>query len=487
MTRIMYWNVNNFGNERFFCAQYRKVKRRKLNQGGMSDIDAATDRLDCLCNTIMQHLPDILVIVEATTGTDGLPEGEIIDEPSSYDLMMEIRQRTGNNNWYLVPPLVSGTQGRAEGIAVFYNSANLIFTGPWRWPGGGGPAGSVAAIPNANMGFYAQPYTWRQNPDAAPGPGNLPDPTDADNSLPNRAIPGDSANNPGRFEYQVAGQWNYHIGGNPLNAQLNFPAAGNRRPFLTTFYDTSVAVGGYTHREIRLMSFHASPIQTQNNPVTNVLEPGPAANGTAELANIFEMNQAPAPNQVNVIAGDFNVPLWNVAGVGLPAAAYGPITALGYTQMLRYVPNAYPDKAYRITHIRPADMADPFNTNGYPAFGYMSESDMFGRYDAIDNIFVFYPPVPNMAGGPPATNMTIVNTVAGAPYVGGLKPALPVGVPAGTGGSLAYPQSLNNLASLPIPGGVAPFNIGLYTSFKSWDNYRHIRSTSDHLALIFDV
>jgi hypothetical protein len=487
MTRIMYWNVNNFGTERFFCQQYRKVKRRKLNQGNLSDIDAATDRFDALYATIQQNLPDILVIVEVTTGTDNLPEGEIIDERTSYNLMEELRARTGNPNWYLVPPLVSGTQGRAEGIAVFYNSANLTFTGPWRWPGGFGPADSVAAIPNVNMGFYDQPYTWRANPNAAAGPGNLPNPADPDNSLPNRVIPPDSAFNGGRFEYQVAGQWNYFVGGNPINAQLNFPAAGNRRPFLTTFYDTSVAVGGYTHREIRLMSFHASPYQFQNNPVTGLREAGPAVNGTAEIANIFEMNQGLAPNQVNVIVGDFNVPLWAYGGVALPTLAYNPIIALGYAQQLQQVPNAYPDKAYRITHIRPADDATPYNTNGYPGFGYMTEPELLGRYDAIDNIFVRYPPAPNMAGGPPATNMTIVNTATGSPYVGGAAPPLPPGVPAGTGGALVYAQALNNPANLPIPAGIAPFDIGRVTSFQGWDNYRKIRSTSDHLALIVDV
>lgn len=486
MTRIMYWNVNNFGNERFFCAQYRKAKRRKLNQGGMSDIDAASTRLDCLCDNIIQNLPDILVIVEVTTGTDGLPEGEVIDERSSYDLMMEIRQRTGNNNWYLVPPLVSGTHGRAEGIAVFYNSAHLIFTGPWRWPGGYGPAGSAADIPDNQMRFYNQPYTWRQNPDANPGPGNLPNPADPDNSLPNRTIPNDSAINPGRFEYQVAGQWNYYTGGNPLNAQLNFPADGNRRPFLTTFYDTSVAVNGSTHREIRLMSFHASPYQFQTNPITGLREAGPAATGTAEIANIFEMNQALAPNQVNVIVGDFNVPLWNYGGVMLPTVAYNPIITLGYQQQLQQVPNNFPDKAYRITHIKPADNSTPYDDNGYPAFGYMTEPEVLGRYDAIDNIFVRYPAAPNNAGGP-AANMTIVNRIAGSPYVGIGLPALPVGVPAGTGGVLAYPQYLNNAYCMPVPNGVAAPNIGIKNTFQGWYNYRRIRSTSDHLALIIDI
>ncbi|KMQ64619.1 hypothetical protein ACM46_10235 [Chryseobacterium angstadtii] len=431
-------------------------------------------------------MPDILVIIEATTGTDGLPEGETVDESSSYYLMQEIRQRTGNNNWYLVPPLVSGTEGRAEGIAVLYNSANLIFTGPWRWPGGDGPAGSVAAIPNANMRSYNAPYMWRQNPYNPAGPANPPNPNDPDNTLPNRNIPLDSANNPGRLEYQVAGQWDYHTGGNPANAQLNFPDAGKRRPFLTTFYDTSVAVNGSTHREIRLLSFHASPYQFQSNPITGLREAGPAATGTAEIANIFEMNQALAPNQVNVIVGDFNIPLWNYGGVALPTIAYNPIIALGYQQQLQQVPNNFPDKAYRITHIKPSDNSTPYNDNGFPAFGYMTEPELLGRYDAIDNIFVRYPPMPNNAGGP-AANMTIVNRVTGSPYTGAGLPALPVGVPAGTGGVLVYPQYLTNAYCMPVPNGVAAPNIGLKNRFQGWNNYRRIRSTSDHLALIVDI
>lgn len=295
----------------------------------------------------------------------------------------------------------------------------------------------------------------------------------------------------------------------PPATPLYFPAPGYRSPFLTYFWDVSAGVGN--ERLIKLLSYHAPPEQTSNNANTAL-----SAAGTAKLAQIQEMN-APGTNtnEVSVIVGDFNVSLFDTAGAGggLAGQAYTPLTGAGYTQAITRnvggatIPNSYPQKSYLITHLKPVEQSDPWKTNGYPGYGYLSASNPFRGYDAIDNIFTKY----GAGLMPPANNnITIVNRVIGAPYTG--VAAFTNGQPDPQRGHYVYPTAMNNgptvtagtpalpvpapgaLATLPPPpsflpgpGGYTLNTKGALKRFRGWDNYKKVWSTSDHMALIIDV
>jgi hypothetical protein len=505
----MYWNIDKFGYERFFTDDGRNTKKRKRTGiGGLQPWEAADQRLDIVMSSLVANPPDIFVVVEVNRGLDGIPQGSVVFDASSLRLLDEIRNNPiltpANTEWHLVPPLISGAGRRAEGIAVFYKSQvggnpHLYFVGPWRWPGGGYIAGgnlanAVAASGAGGFGHYPPPWTAVAIPGTPPGFGNPPNPTNND-ALPNRAVPGGSPFNVGQQENQLAGQYQFlppPVGVGVPAAPLNFPAAGYRSPFLTYFWDVSAGAGN--ERLIKLLSYHAPPDQIPDL----LFPPALSAAGTANLAQVQEMGIALGNDEVSVIVGDFNVSLFSTAGANPANAAYNPlINVANYTQALTRnvgggagsIPDTYPEKSYLITHIRrtnsrrgsTVDDANPWNTNGYPGYGYLSEPDNQVRYDAIDNIFTKYGTGVN-AGGP-AANITIVNRVIGGPYNALPAPAAPT-PPLG---NYVYVTAMNNVNALPIPGGYAPRPTGRRKSFRAWNNYGKVRSTSDHMALIIDV
>lgn len=159
MIRIMYWNINNFGKNRFFFP-----KKRARDGGGYdyTAIKQAQDRLAIVMSSLEAHPPDIFVIVEVTRGMNGLPEGSVVYDASSLNLLEKIRNNATltppGTKWHLVPPLISGAGGKAEGIAVFYkslvsNSQHLHFIGPWGWPGGVITAGGNPVVANSTGSF----------------------------------------------------------------------------------------------------------------------------------------------------------------------------------------------------------------------------------------------------------------------------------------------------------------------------------------------
>ncbi|MDJ0719112.1 MAG: hypothetical protein QNJ54_33610 [Prochloraceae cyanobacterium] len=515
MTRILYWNIQQFGLNKIQGNNRRNRAGRVINPP-----PKAARRLNYILSTFNAHPPDIFVIVEVSTGQNR--EGMLITNSGGQQgvihLLNEIKTITNNNNWMIVPPLISGN-GTKEGIAVFYDSTNLIFTGPYVWPrlapntppGLGWPASvpdqGPAMPPNghwvnpANGNFLraghipaAPPGAIRSshiNPatnnfvaagaaGAQPNRGNYPAPWTNPVGF---AIPGNSPYNPGVPRNQVAGQFEFF---DAFGNQIDFPHPYNRSPFLTTFFDLSVV----PNRTIKLLSFHSAPLQPT------------AAQGTARIARIREMNQI-GPNEVGVIVGDFNTNIFDVIHEPI---AYNPLIGLlpagaAYTRHINPVNRNHPTDFYVMTHLKSINYANPWFTNRYPGYDYMGGAPVWGGdYDSIDNIFTRYG-APNLA--PPNHNITIINRVTGSPYNAVLPPA-PAPPPIG---NYNYPSIMQNAGALPLPpnqplqtnpptvlppgantaGGVVPGAIGRRQIFIAHRNYGHIRDTSDHLPLIIDV
>lgn len=429
-TRILYWNIEKFGLNKI-------VGNAK-----------AAQRLAIIGNHILAANPQIFVIVEQGAGTrpaNNMTNGHTIvgnGLNGCIQLLAALRATAvpGYANWALVPPLISGVAGFAEAIAVFYRADLIEFVGPWVWPlGGAGPA----VAPGPATGNYNAPFN---------------------NFLPVGNVNGASPINAGMPYLQLAGQWDF-MDAMGL-ATIQFPGPNNRKPFYTTFRDPGN--GGILH----LHSFHAA---------SNFFQ---ARNGTANFGNIPEMTMALGANDKIAVVGDFNVSLFNAA---LSTPAYAPFLAAGFNRMLNpLAPAGLPQNWYLYTHNKPHKQVDPFTTpptlapNGYPGFGYMGSDINHPGYESIDNIMWRYG-----GGGGAAANATIMNPVVGSPY--NATPA-PGGAPIGT---IAFASQLAN--AIPLPGGqpylnwAGGFNIGARRQFQGWNNYRIVRSTSDHMALCIDI
>lgn len=475
MTRILYWNINNFS-----------LPKIQVAAPPIAAAEAA-QRLNYIINGIMLGpiagaAPDIIVVVEVFSrvrevGLEGSVLGSGRTAGAAVLLLLNNLRATLGNHWCLVPPLNLGELGQREAVAVFYDSNNLQFTGPnlWydRWPGTGlGQAQPVAANTFANIINY--PTAWRNA---------MPNPTNPIGALQmarthNFTIGG--AATPIN-EWQLAGQWEYYTTPParpipspipppyPLN-RIFFPNAGCRGPFWTRFEDLAFMNG----RTINLFTVHTSP--------------STARQAILRMQNVAEMTAVQA-NEVNVVLGDFNVDAF-----GNNAGAYNWMINGIYTMELdpRVAHAGAPvpaRKPYCMTHLLPTTSATPFNTTGvapdpqhnvYPRYGYMGSAfPAINDSGAIDNFFTAY----SAGTGAPAANVTVINSMVGTPY--NALPA-PGGVTAELTGGLPYPAILTN----PIPLGAAPGGINPPVdtiNFQGWQNFGGIHSTSDHLPLMIDI
>lgn len=462
MTRVLYWNINNFSLPKIFATRPPIA------------VNEATERLNYILGGIMQpHLPDIFVVVEVYSRIRevGL-EGGVLNAGSNAGravlrLLQEIRGLFGPH-WCVVPPLNLGDGGQREAIAVFFNSQNLQFIGPNlfydRWMGTGIGQGQPVA-PNTFARILNYPAGWA-------------------GALLNRTYDFNVPGVPAIPEDQLAGQWEYYRAGTvrpipspmlpPLN-RIGFPNNYNRPPFYIQFLDLSAMVP----RTINLFTIHTSPTT--------------ARQALFQLQNVQEITNAPAANEVSVVLGDFNVDSFTA-----PANA-------AYNSLANYVMELDPRvghagavvparKPYCMTHLLPTAAAMPFNNTGvvtdpqhnvYPRFGYMGSSwPVLNDSGAIDNVFTRYGAV---AGA--SANITVVNTVVGQPY--NAIPA-PLGVTVELTTGLHYPISLQNGVppSPPNPPGIPAGGINPAVdtiNFQAWQNFGGIHSTSDHLPLIIDI
>ena len=441
MAKILYWNIQDFGSIKI-------DDQRVSNEPGTSipKSQASADRSRFIINTMLENDPDIIVVVETIT-TFGTPGALIKGKGAAAALLLLKRIRDASaSNWGLVPPIRLGVNDLQEGISVYYNTGTIAFTGPWMNKGGDLPSGSAA--PGIT---YAAPWA-----DCLPG---VPVPT-APAGILNRGVQ----------TRQLAGQWAYTVTTEAgAIVPLAFPGANNRTPYLTTFWDL------IDNRAIKLLSFHAAP--NENDAIT----------GTNQISRITEMNTALVGQEAQVILGDFNVNLFNKES---REAAYDNIIANGYARQINPTQNKWPDKGYVATKMISKTSATPWETCGYPGYGYAGgNTELSVAAVSIDNI---------LTKGGAANNITIVNKVTGSPYdkVVPAPNAAPTGhYPYTTGMSPIVDGELaGQPAALPLPpngpngnGGTLTTDNNAVTAFRLWENYGHIRSTSDHIALIIDI
>ncbi len=465
MTRILYWNLNNFSQ--------RKID---INVPAPNHI-RPTWRLTHIVHEVVNPIPppplpansppapDMIVIAECFSrvrevGHPGGAIGSLARVGRGLRLLLDEFRLALGPTWCLVPPLMLGDLGLREGVAVYYNAATLTFTGPWvySWDAAAGVnrGRALTAATFANRAPYT--FNWLQA---------LPDPVNASPPLQlNRSWLTPFGN---VEEWCGAGQWQFQTA---AGAAIHFPAAQNRPPFYTRMQEN--APGG---RTLKVFTVHTSPAT--------------ADQATQNIGQIQEL--AIAAGEVGVVLGDFNVDSFST----VHNPAYNPLRGLGYTPLIEALDAAgnavWTRKRYCLTHLLPERLATPFNSvgvprdpqhNRYPRFGYMGSTRrnpvggpwIPSNKGAIDNVFVRYP----AGAAVPAHNTTIVNTIVGKPY-NAVPP--PVGVGPNLTGGYAYNASLAN--PIPLPAGVnAAAGLG---TFRNWANFGYISGTSDHLAVIVDI
>ncbi|AZF16883.1 hypothetical protein [Pseudomonas sp. R3-18-08] len=452
MTRVLYWNIESFG--------YNKIRplSTKRNRAGafIPDLNAA-DRLALILAHITAFNPDIFVVVETASGPSHGP-GSLISPTGGWqgcvELLLRIRNLTGLT-WNLVPPLVVGQAGRAEGVAVFYKpvipagpgvaAGRRLFTGPNAWsPAGNGISFNPTVLP-------------------APAAGNYPPlQSNACFTVAGRAIP-PTALNPGNLsESRCAARVDFV---DNLGAPLNY--GGLREPYMVTFCETVDGPPVVVQRNLTLFAIHSPPQYVAANAYLN------------GLANVRDISAALGALETRIITGDFNVNL--LSQTGNDPLRYAPLTGLGYALQLQ-PPAAAPPPAldaymgYFATHLKSKKSTIFWSTNvgavPYPGYRYIGSSSSSNLY-SIDNILV---------RGGAAGNFTIANTVVGTP--------LNVVNPAPGGAPVGMVAIASDFQAPPLGWPLSPapaFAAGDRQRFRGWRNMGHIRSTSDHLALFVTV
>jgi hypothetical protein len=448
MTRILYWNIEKFGINKIDDPQ---GWGHELHTS-ITPAAASADRLQYIASHLLNTLPptapsrpDIIVVVEVVSGQDGsgyLVRGSGND--GSRELLWQIRHATNNAGWSLVPPLQTG--GR-EAVAVYYDSTNYAFAGPYLWPGGNGasfaPGGGVSAD-YSGTAFAA--------------------------ALPHRQIPG-GAPNAGLWEDEVAAQTRGFTGAaaDPFlaGALLNFGTL--RTPYKVAFAEIA------TGRQLSLFAIHAPANMA-------------AAQYLVDLGRIAEIADPIAVNEVRVVLGDFNVNLLYNNITMDQNAAYNNIINAGYALGISR-PGNPPNpldgyQGYFATHMQPFWTATywsaALHTDYYPGFGYTG-AFLVPNFYSIDNILARY----GAGLAAPNANVTVLNGVVGSNYAV-INP--PPGNP--PIGHYRLPIMMRN----PMFGAPAPVEPPIphhqpqrITAFRNWDNFLRIRSTSDHMAIVADV
>ncbi|AIK95697.1 hypothetical protein [Candidatus Odyssella acanthamoebae] len=479
MTRILYWNIQNFS-----CNAKNAESTTKLGK-----------RLNFILNYIFGNLgntpPDIICFVEGKGAAGDLGafkvNGSLLGNANTIEALTAVltllQMTRRNESWCLVPPLCSGKGGKSETTAVYYNSNKLIFTGPCAW----GLNVNQQAIPlyinDAN--FPAPPAANPLTPYVAWALRGLP------NKVSNITVPN---SNPAVFfnENQLAAEC--------VNG--DYPGLSDRKPYRTTFTEINNLNG---NRDLNIYTIHTSPASA-SGAMWNMLR----ARGVSSTI---------PTNTVNIILGDFNVDTVDDQSSTkksvLESKVYKAFRDNKYTVQLwpgTDASNWETIKPYCMTHLLHGDSATPYNIAGqknpspranyYPRYGYMGSGSEKRLSDsgAIDNIMTKYAAdlqPPNNA----ATNMTIINPIVGSPYnCINNPPNVPVNLTQG----LAFPQypafsaippgQQQSLLPLPTPGymgGIIDPQNGpnqidpALTAFQT--AFKEIHDLSDHLPLIIDI
>lgn len=353
--RLMVWNIQKFTFNKFMDTARR---------------DAIMQTIDPL-NGTAADVPDIMAVLEVYDN-NGYLGGPVAGQGGggAYLLWREMYNQLGHS-WKIVPPLgLTYSQnggGRAEGIAVFYNTNRVTFQGPNVWTAFG------SMIPGNGVNPINYTGLWSDN-----------------NAVGN----------------QLAGRLRYFL---PNGNEINFPNFVFRRPWMTRFLENA------TNTVFDLFFYHSTPADGNN------------VAGTQSLVNIPDLVNSP---NTAVVCGDFNVDAnsnndFNNAYGGLQAQNFAPLITTNHPPT---------------TTIRRVSFAFPTN--------YLTGN-------SYDNILVKPAPMALPA-------VTVVDLVTGAPdppYISDMDEDIPT--------------ILANYA-----GAAAQNN-----AFRQFNNYQHIRRTSDHLAL----
>lgn len=432
MATILYWNVRNFTD--------RKITAYPGPQPPDFEWDeyaGAPARLNMIIDTLQARDPltgrdvdlDFIVIVEVYARVGRAVEGQTIDDDSlaatgCFNLLREIRRFLGGH-WSLVPPVVTGGDGREaglrEGVAVFYRSDRWYFLGP----------DQMAYLP----AFATE--------------------------LPNRRIPRAYPFRGGLEERESCGRYLFRGAGGGF---LTFPDREHRKPWLTAFGDVTDP-----RRLLRLLTIHTTP--DGDFPYAKA--------ATENLSRIREMTSDPpvVAFEADVILGDFNVENTDFANFA-PGGAFHPlINTYGYTPLI--VPPVG----------LPAPFFSYYHTIGRPVRGaFITEQIDFPPFEApagfypgqayteasLDNVFVRHRPAAGVRG-----NMTILSRARTQPY----RPEAP-GVLTGVYDSPSGMRTeLSGMYEELRRGRQLDYN----GWFRDWVNYGLVYSVSDHFALLFDV
>jgi hypothetical protein len=456
MTRILYWNLQNFS------------LRKLQNNRSWETIQEANRRKKHVVREVIAPKqaaghpppakPDLIVITEVFDRVQEISHQGVALPAASRPgmgvllLLEEIKRRLGRT-WCVVPPLCVGDEGFREGVAVFYDAAKLQFTGPYVWTNNDGFGRGRAPTAQTLPALTDYTVSWENG---------LPHPNNPDARY-NRTWIVAGQNVP---EWRSAARWEHY---NNAPQRINFPYPRNRSPYYTRMKDLT------NNRTLKLFAVHTSPRS--------------ADAATKAVAAIPDL--VPGANEVSVVVGDFNVDSFKPGAVAA-GGSYHPLLNLQFTMLLDPRQGGAVNPArrpYCLTHLLPPSLATPFNANGvppdpqhnvYPRFGYMGSTAIrplrATDSGSIDNIFLRY-----AAGlAPPANfNTTIVNTVVGKPYQAPPAPGIGPGLTEG-----------HHYASSMMPPGIPAAGVnpapGIGT-FMAPGNFKKIITSSDHLAILFDV
>lgn len=441
MARVLYWNIKNFTDARINA---KKRKREPDDDDfdaappGHQVLDAIVDTLSLTAEGGVPVQLDFIMVVEVCGTGNNPAEGDLVDgegRTGCLTLLASIRANLpGGVAWMLVPPVVTGAGGKREAVAVYYRSDRWHFLGP---------LDRGAAYPAAFNGTL-------------PG-GNIPA------GYPFRA---------GQPFNRGTGQ---RLWANPAGANVLFPGAADRKPWMTAFGDAANA-----NNLIRLFGVHTSP----NRPG---IPSADQATANFALPRSIATRPADAANQIDAIVGDFNVS--NVVAANF--AAGGPYWGLmnlaqPFTPLIRPPAGLLAQyNSYYHTHGRPSgspnttiinDLAVPPAWDGdYPGLEYSELS--------VDNVFVRYR---GGAVAPADHHTTILARARQQPY------QAPAGPPAvmpmrgyfesvvlmeSTMGELMHECTTNPAWQLD----------DINRQFREWNNYGRLYSISDHFPILFDI
>lgn len=448
MTRVLFWNIENFGINKIA----NPSAAPEPGTTNLTQAQASQQRLNYVRDLLTAAKADIVVVIEVSTGNDA--PGRLCRDSGlegSIRLLTEIRN-VYNNGWMLVPPLQTGT---GEAVSVFYQSKLRYFTGPYLWPGG--PAAISTAPGVGATGAY---------------------PDELKNRMPDRAIPKDAQHNAKVAENRCAARigFTYRAGHPHKKQQINWGTT--RRPYMVTFAETDKAIAPTVLRDLTLFAIHA--------PAKYL----PAVVNMKRLKNMAEIDDAPAEMEARLVIGDFNLNLMNKAFA--KTADYELLEEIEYKLALapaEPLPASLEGYAgYFATHIRGRNSASCWSSQGktvyYPGYDYIG-SDTIANLYAIDNAYTKH----GANANPPAVNnVTILNAIARTPFLVGKKGVQKYG--SGPPGTVPMPRLMDwpgPARPMYPPAQGPPQTIGLVKDFRSWDQYGRIRSTSDHLPLVIDI